>query len=62
MGSLGYKHVEVEDWSKHVWPGFARDLKNRGGGWGVVGRIVERADKAGWRFIAVRAEKPISAV
>lgn len=51
----GYIEVEVQDWSASVWHGFAKDLKAREGIWPYVGSLVENAEKAGWRFVAVRA-------
>jgi hypothetical protein len=58
LEKLGYVGVEVRDWSSEVWPGFARNLQNRGGGWPIVGGFVKRAEKAGWKFLAVRASRP----
>nr|XP_019049943.1 hypothetical protein I302_00363 [Kwoniella bestiolae CBS 10118]OCF28873.1 hypothetical protein I302_00363 [Kwoniella bestiolae CBS 10118] len=53
----GWKDVEVKDWSKNVWPGFAKNLIGRGGKWEKVGRTIERVEKEGWKFVAVRARK-----
>ncbi|WWC98884.1 hypothetical protein V866_005778 [Kwoniella sp. B9012] len=53
----GWKAVVIEDWSKGVWKGFSQNLIGRGGRWEKVGRAVERIEKEGWRFVAVRAKK-----
>nr|XP_018264359.1 uncharacterized protein I303_02525 [Kwoniella dejecticola CBS 10117]OBR86517.1 hypothetical protein I303_02525 [Kwoniella dejecticola CBS 10117] len=53
----GWKDVEVQDWSAGVWRGFAGDLMARGGKWDKVGKTVQRVEKDGWRFVAVRAKK-----
>ncbi|OCF42559.1 hypothetical protein I317_03675 [Kwoniella heveanensis CBS 569] len=51
----GWVDVVVQDWSEGVWPGFAANLKARGGIWGRVGDVVAKAEKEGWKFVAVRA-------
>ncbi|WRT65413.1 uncharacterized protein IL334_002356 [Kwoniella shivajii] len=53
----GWKDIKVEDWSKNVWPGFAKNLIDRGGRWEKVGKAVQRVEKDGWKFIAVRIRK-----
>nr|XP_019004419.1 uncharacterized protein I203_02538 [Kwoniella mangroviensis CBS 8507]OCF67880.1 hypothetical protein I203_02538 [Kwoniella mangroviensis CBS 8507] len=53
----GWKDVAIKDWSKGVWEGFSKNLVGRGGRWEKVGRAVERVEKQGWRFVAVRAKK-----
>ncbi|WVQ63009.1 uncharacterized protein L199_001158 [Kwoniella botswanensis] len=53
----GWKDVVIEDWSEGVWKGFSNNLIGRGGRWEKVGRAVERVEKEGWRFVAVRAKK-----
>ncbi|WVR04085.1 hypothetical protein IAU60_001084 [Kwoniella sp. DSM 27419] len=54
---LGFAHVEVEDWSDKVWPGFSENLQGRGVFWGLVARAIRAADRSGWKFIAIRAVK-----
>ncbi|ORY25248.1 hypothetical protein BCR39DRAFT_544616 [Naematelia encephala] len=55
---VGYEDIVIEDWSSHVWSGFAKNLRKRGWAWKVVARGVEWAQKSGWRFVAVRARRP----
>lgn len=55
---IGYEDVRVEDWSKAVWPGFANDLRRRGLGWRLVAWVIGKAERAGWKFIAVRGQRP----
>lgn len=56
--ALGYEDVVVEDWSPAVWPGFAKNLRDRGGMWAYVGRIIDRAAEGdGWKLLAVRARR-----
>nr|ODN98647.1 hypothetical protein L204_02611 [Cryptococcus depauperatus CBS 7855] len=52
----GWKNVVVEDWSDNIWAGFSTHLKQSGGAWPLVGSVVRRAEKDGWRFIGVRVE------
>ncbi|KAK8861305.1 hypothetical protein IAR55_002124 [Kwoniella newhampshirensis] len=53
----GWEDVVVQDWSEGVWPGFITDLKSRGGFWYLVGRVVEGAQKEGWKFVGVRVKR-----
>jgi hypothetical protein len=55
---VGYTDVVVEDWSTGVWSGFAANLRKQGGSWRLVGSMAERAEKAGWRFLGVKARRP----
>jgi hypothetical protein len=57
--ALGFVDVRVADWSNNVLPGFASNLMGRDGLWPYIGRWVKRAsEESGWRFLAVRAERP----
>jgi hypothetical protein len=58
LENIGYEGVVVEDWSEGVWPGFAANLKRRGGVWSALAWRVERAKRAGWKFVGVRARRP----
>jgi hypothetical protein len=58
LEGLGYVDVDVRDWSAVVWPGFAKNLLDRGGAWTMVGHSVRWANEAGWRCLAVRAKRP----
>lgn len=58
LGRIGFEDVVVEDWSQGVWPGFAKNLRDRGGVWATVGRGISAAESTGWRFIAARARRP----
>lgn len=58
LESIGYEDIVIEDWSDHVWKGFASNLQERGFLWRQVARVVEAADRGGWKFIAVRAKRP----
>lgn len=57
LKEVGFKDVEVENWSESVWPGFARNLSEKGGVWGIIGWVVKKAEKGGWKFVAVRLKK-----
>lgn len=57
LEKIGYVNVRIEDWSKEVYPGFAKFLWTKGGFWKGVAKGAEWAYKNEWRFIAVRAEK-----
>lgn len=57
LEEMGYVDVRLEDWSKAVWPGFARDLNARRGLWAMIGSVVRRAEATGWRFVVVRARR-----
>ncbi|BEI80194.1 hypothetical protein CcaverHIS002_0107230 [Cutaneotrichosporon cavernicola] len=56
LEDMGYK-VQLQDWTTHVFPGFAANLKARGAGWWVVGWLAEKAEASGWKYVAVRAER-----
>jgi len=58
LEKIGYEDVRVEDWSQAVWPGFAQNLRQRGLGWRLVAWVIGKAERAGWKFIAVRAKRP----
>lgn len=58
LEKIGYTNVKIEDWSDHVWLAFAANLRGRGGMWPLVGKAAEMADGAGWKYVAVRAERP----
>lgn len=58
LEKIGFEEVVVEDWSEGVWKGLGRNLRDRGGVLGLLGRGVEAADRGGWKFIAVRARRP----
>ena len=55
---IGYVDVQIEDWSEHVWDGFADDLAKRGFAWSQVAKVIRGAKTSGWRFVAVRGRKP----
>jgi hypothetical protein len=57
LEKIGYVNVKIEDWSKEVYPGFAKFLWTKGGFWKGVAKGAEWAFKNEWKFIAVRAEK-----
>jgi len=57
LEKIGYVNVRIEDWTKEVFPGFAKFLWTKGGFWKGVAKGVEWAFKTDWKFIAVRAEK-----
>ena len=54
----GYECVRTEDWSEHVWPGFAMNLETKGGMWAMVSKGVKWAEDGGWRVVAVKIAKP----
>jgi SAM-dependent methyltransferase len=58
LNKIGYTGVDIEDWTDEVFPGFARFLREKGGPWTLVARGAEWAYRGGWKFVAVRAEKP----
>lgn len=60
LRTLGWGDVKVEDWSEQVWPGLHSNLRARGGVWGLVGRLVGWAETGGWKYVAVRARRPVS--
>lgn len=49
--------VEVQDWTNHVWPGFAANLTKRGGVWQWVAKGVRWAEGQGWGVMAVKIAK-----
>lgn len=57
LQGMGYRNVKIEDWSGNVWRGIAGNLRARGGVWAVLAWAAEQADKAGWKYVAVRAER-----
>lgn len=57
LTDIGYENIAIEDWSEDVWKGFASNLRQRGFGWRQVARLIEAADRGGWKFIAVRAKR-----
>lgn len=57
LEKIGYVDVRIEDWSKEVYPGFAKFLWTKGGFWKGVAKGAEWAFKNDWKFIAVRAAK-----
>lgn len=63
LEKIGYTDVLVEDWSEGVWPGFGRFLRSRTGwGWKVAGRGIGWMERKGWKFVGVRARRPVSVV
>ena len=62
LEAIGYEDVIVEDWTQGVWLGFAQNLRQRGVGWRFVAWVVGKAERAGWKFIAVRAKRPAQAL
>lgn len=58
LENMGYINVRVEDWTQNVFPGLATNLKARGGVWQVVGWMADKAASTGWKFVAVRVERP----
>jgi SAM-dependent methyltransferase len=57
LEKIGYVDVKIEDWTKEVFPGFAKFLWTKGGFWKGVAKGAEWAFKNEWKFIAVRAAK-----
>jgi SAM-dependent methyltransferase len=57
LESTGYT-AQVEDWTTHVFPGLAANLKARGRAWSVAGWLAEKAVVSGWKYVAVRAQRP----
>ncbi|CED83971.1 hypothetical protein [Phaffia rhodozyma] len=63
MRNQGFVNVEITDITHHVFPGFAKFLKARGGGWWVAGSVVGWwADSGLLEFVIVKAKKPVSTV
>jgi SAM-dependent methyltransferase len=60
LSRIGYTNVRVEDWTQEVFPGFAKFLRSKGGPWTLVARGAEWANARGWKFYAVRAERPMA--
>ena len=58
LKARGYECAEVQEWSEYVWAGFARNLRERGGMWKWVGKVVGVAGRDGWKVVAVRIAKP----
>lgn len=58
LRNLGFTNIRVEDWTEHVFPGLANNLKQRGGAWQVVAWLADKAAASGWKYVAVRAERP----
>lgn len=59
LEKLGYEDVTVEDWSEGVWEGFGRNLRGRGWIWGMAGRAIDAAARSKWRFVGIRARRPL---
>ncbi len=59
LGKIGFVDVRIEDWSEYVWPGFAAHLRQKGSAWGLVAWGLEWAEKRGWKFVAVKASRPL---
>jgi SAM-dependent methyltransferase len=57
LEKIGYVDVKTEDWTREVFPGFAKFMRLKGGPWTLVARGAEWAFRNEWKFIAVRAEK-----
>lgn len=57
LEKIGYEDIRIEDWSDAVWKGFASNLRQRSWPWQQVAKVVEAADRTGWRFIAVRGRR-----
>jgi SAM-dependent methyltransferase len=55
---MGYVDVEIENWSRGVWPGLAENLRRQGGIWWIFGKAVNIAEMRGWQFVAVKARRP----
>lgn len=51
---IGFVDVKIEDWSEQVWSGFAGNLRQRSWPWQQVAKVVEAAERSGWKFVAVR--------
>lgn len=60
LARIGYTNVRIEDWTNEVFPGFAEFLRRKGGPWTLVARGAEWANSRGWKFYAVRAERPLA--
>lgn len=58
LENMGYTNVRVEEWTRHVFPGLAANLKQRGGLWQIAGWLADKASSSGWKYVAVRAERP----
>ena len=61
MERIEYEEVSIEDWSDGVWNGFAGNLASRGIGWRILARVIRRAERTGWKFVAVRGKRPAQA-
>ena len=61
LEKIGFEDIHIEDWSEGVWNGVSTNLVQKGGTWRWVGKIVQAAERSGWRFVAVRARKPSEA-
>ena len=59
MERVGFSGIEVHDWTEHVFAPLAEHLRSKGAIWRGVARLFEWAEKSGWKFIAVRAERPV---
>ncbi|KAL7420539.1 hypothetical protein Q5752_004490 [Cryptotrichosporon argae] len=56
---LGYEDVRVEDWTQGVVPGLRGFLEKKGGAWAWAAKVFAKAERDGWKFVAVRARRPV---
>lgn len=55
---IGYVHVQIDDISADVLPGFTEFLRGRGGAWAVFGWIMRLWADGGGRFVHVSGQRP----
>lgn len=58
LRNLGFTNIQVVDWTEHVFPGLANNLRKRGGAWQIVAWLADKAAASGWKYVAVRAGRP----
>lgn len=57
MQSAGFREIQIDDISNHVFPGFVRFLKQKGVLWFLFGHVVSILHRVGARFVIVTAHK-----
>jgi hypothetical protein len=58
LGRIGYENVRIEDWTEHVFAPLAANLEARGGLWWAYAQLIRLAERTGWKFVAVRGQRP----
>lgn len=56
---VGFGGIEIHDWTEHVFAPLAEHLRAKGAVWRGVARLFQWVERSGWKFIAVRAERPV---